>query len=363
GTAGQRCGQTPFELSRLGHFQASVLPFALTPRLLEPWLQPYLVCSNRFLSLNQHLVQTYEKMTQELHSPGLRTFLIWISASVKSNEEKYNQVPKEYATWSNSIRMTHEVMTSHTAFLNSTGLIPFHQTFLLGLSNNSLNTTAFVRFDGQTKTKLTDLTLDSPGQRGQTSIADLLRDQQQKIEKDSPFIYSEFNDKNQSKNISTIAPEIKSNSETNRSGLEFIVSHHALRRAIVNSRRHVICQSVAASQGNARILVKVSLNVRATENRLPQLMYEEMAKSNLPNSTDSLTIQECLKNARELLTESVYRDVSLRDSSAFRTLITGLPVKSIRAASTVMDMASEVEEEAFDKSTSALPAVPNEDEE
>jgi hypothetical protein len=76
-----------------------------------------------------------------------------------------------------------------------------------------------------------------------------------------------------------------------------------------------------------------------------------------------LKLDDCLKNAREILTASVAKDVSLRDSSAFKTLLTGLPVKSVRMLTEPLETSSESEDEAFDRDTSAVPTMPDEEQE
>ena len=232
---------------------------------------------------------------------------------------------------------------------------------MVGLADSHAPTTAFVRFDGQTKSSLTDLTLESPGQRSQSSVAELLRGQPAQNEKDSPYFYSEFNAQNEVNPISELSPSIITTGKNQSPSIKLAVSHTALRKAIVSAKRHVICQNVSSTSGK-RLFVKVSLNLRATENRLPQLTYEDIEKSNLPPKNDSMNLDECIKNARERLIQSVFEDVSLRDSSAFKTLLTGLPVKSIRAQGGSVEQNTE-SEEALDQSTSALPAVPSEEQE
>ncbi|NBW82994.1 hypothetical protein EBR21_14680, partial [bacterium] len=361
-TDGERCGQNPKQLAKIGHFQVSVIPFALTPRMLESTLTPHIVCSNRFLSLHQHLQQTAEKITARLRNQELKTFVIWVSPQLLSNKQTSFDLPDDFGSWEQSTRNTFEILKSHWAFLNNTKLEPFHQTFLLGLSDKGESTTAFLRFDGQTKSQLSDLTLDSPGQRSQSSVADLLRTQENTDVKDSPLFYSEFTDPQPQASVATLPPELKSDSVKSNATSKFVLNANLLRKTIVNSKRHVICQNVASPNGH-RLLVKVSLNLRATENRLPQLTYEDFEKENLPSPENHIDLQECLKNARELLTESVYKDVSLRDSSAFRTLLTGLPVKSIKTNPSVLETTSEQENEALDQSTSAVPASPEEEKE
>lgn len=359
---GTMCGQSPAQLSRLGHFQASVIPYALTPRMLEPLLNPDLVCTNRFLTLQQHLLQSYEKVTNQLHSPGLKTFVIWLSPQLKLFPIREIEKPGGYDSWDGPTKSLYDVMMTHKSFLNNTGLLQYHQTFLVGLSDAPDTTTSFVRFDGQTKSQFTDLTLDSPGQRSQTSVADLLRAQQFTDIKDSQFFYSEFTDSMTQKNVGLLPPEIKQTVNHNKVNREFILSPDLLRKTIVHSKRHVICQNVASPTGR-RLLVKVSLNLRATENRLPQLNYEDFEKENLPSPENRMNLQDCLKSARDLLTESVYKDVSLRDSSSFRTLLTGLPVKSIKTNSNTLESTTDSENEALDRSTSAVPNDPEEEKE
>jgi hypothetical protein len=361
-TEGERCGQNPKQLAKIGHFQVSVIPFALTPRLFENGLTPYATCSNRFLSLHHHLQQTSEKITARLRDHELKTFVIWVSPKLLTHDHSIFDLPDDFKSWHQSTRNTFEIIKSHWAFLNNTKLDQFHQTFLLGLSDKGESTTAFLRFDGQTKSQFTDLTLDSPGQRSQSSVADLLRTQENTEVKDSPLFYSEFTDSQTALSVATLPPDLKSDSIKSNANSKFVLNSNLLRKTIVNSKRHVICQNVASANGH-RLLVKVSLNLRATENRLPQLTYEDFEKENLPSPENAIDLQECLKNARDLLTESVYKDVSLRDSSAFRTLLTGLPVKSIKTNPSILETTSEQENEALDQSTSAVPASLEEDEE
>ncbi len=360
-TAGSRCGHEPSQLARLGHFQTSVVPYALTPRFLEPYLNRDLICSNRFLTLHQHLIQAHEKMTDQLHESGLKTFVIWVSPSLRKTDADLTSKPKDYEQWEPSTKNIFQILKSHKQFLNNTKLTPFHQTFVVGLAEQQDATTAFVRFDGQIKAQLTDLTLDSPGQRSQLSLADLLRSQQNTDLKDSQFFYSEFTDSMTKDNVGRIAPDFMRPDLSKNIAGRFIVSADALRKNIVNSKRHVICQSVASPNGR-RLLVKVSLNLRATDNRLPQLTYEDVEKENLPSPENQMDLEDCLKSAREILTESVFKDVSLRDSSAFQTLLTGLPVKSIKTNTATLDMGSETEDEAFGISTSTVPNSPVEEE-
>lgn len=361
-TDGERCGQNPRQLAQVGHFQVSVIPFSLTPRFFEDLLTPNIICSNRFLSLHQHLQQTAEKITRRLKTYQPKTFVIWVAPNLLAQTHGFYELPEDFNSWQQSTRNTFEILKSHWDFLKTTQLEQFHQTFLIGLSEQPESTTAFLRFDGQTKSQFTDLTLDSPGQRSQSSVADLLRTQENTEVKDSPLFYSEFTDSLPKQTVATLSPDLKSDSKKSNSLSKFILNADLLRKTIVNSKRHVICQNVASPNGN-RLLVKVSLNLRATENRLPQLTYEDFEKENLPSPENRMELQECLKNAREVLTESVYKDVSLRDSSAFRTLLTGLPVKSIKTNPSILETTSEQENEALDQSTSAVPASLEEEEE
>lgn len=365
-TAGKRCGQTPKQLAKLGHFQASVIPYALTPKLLESFLMPEVDCTSRFLTLQQHLSQSQERMTDSLRSQGLRTFLVWLAPSLRNHDSNAPTKPADYENWEQQTKNIYEILRSHKQFLNTTGLTAFHQTFFVGLSTPESGTAAFVRFDGQTKSQLTDLTLDSPGQLGQISVADLLRTQSTAEVSDSPFFYSEFTDTDtgtdSSKNISSLAPELKYSGANPKSQTRFLMNSDLLRKSIVNSKRHVICQNVASPTGH-RLLVKVSLNLLATENRLPELTYEDFQIENLPSPENQLKLDDCLKNAREILTASVAKDVSLRDSSAFETLLTGLPVKSVKMLTDTLETNSESEDEAFDRDTSAVPTMPDEEQE
>ncbi|MEN9810550.1 MAG: hypothetical protein RLZZ488_2117 [Pseudomonadota bacterium] len=361
-TDGKRCGQTPKQLAKLGHFQASVIPYALTPKIVESVLIPEVDCTNRFLTLQQHLAQVQERMTDTLRSQGLRTFLVWLAPTLRNHHSNEASGPADYESWEQQTKNIYEILRSHKQFLNTTGLTAFHQTFFVGLSTPESGTAAFVRFDGQTKSQLTDLTLDSPGQLGQISVADLLRTQSTAEMSDSPFFYSEFTDTQTPENISSLAPELKYNGANPKIQARFLINSDLLRKAIVNSKRHVICQNVASPTGH-RLLVKVSLNLRATENRLPELTYEDFQFENLPSPENQLKLDDCLKNAREILTASVAKDVSLRDSSAFKTLLTGLPVKSVRMLTEPLETSSESEDEAFDRDTSAVPTMPDEEQE
>lgn len=356
---GSRCGHSLKQLASLGHFQASAIPYSLLPRAIEWYFHPELACSNRFLTLEQHLFHSYQNIVSKLHEPGSKTFLIWLSNSI-SYTTKAEGI-KGLENWSPTAHIAHNLLLNHLAFLESTKLEKNHQTFVVGLTSNNAPTTAFVRFDGQTKSSLTDLTLESPGQRAQSSVAELLRGQPAQNEKDSPYFYSEFNSQNEVNPMTELSPSIMTARRNQSPGTKLEVSHIALRKAIVSAKRHVICQNVSSTSGK-RLFVKVSLNLRATENRLPQLTYEDIEKSNLPAQNDSMSLDECIKNARERLIKSVFEDVSLRDSSAFKTLLTGLPVKSIRAPGGIVEQNTEFEE-ALDQSTSALPAFPSEEQE
>lgn len=345
------CSQDPVSLAQLGQFQASVIPYALTPRFLERALNPHLECSNRFLTLNQHLNQAYEHITSNLNSDGLKTFLIWVSPDLVLPDLPASPDSKD---WPRATKNIYEILDAHSQFLQNTKLFNFHRTFVVGLANRKDTTTAFVRFDGQMKARLTDLTLDSPGQRSQISVAQLLRSEQAQDNNDKHFFYSEFTDSGTKDDISKLPPELTNLADVKQAPAKFIVDPDIIRKSIVNSKRHVICQNVASTTGH-RLLVKVSLNLRATDNRLPQLSYEEFEKDNLPSPENQTSLEDCLKQAREILTESVYRDVSLRDSSTFRTLLTGLPVRSINTTPVGLEPANESENDALDKSTSAVP--------
>jgi hypothetical protein len=350
-THGKNCGLEPQQLAKLGQFQASVIPYALTPRFLETYLNRQLACSDRFLNLQQHMNQAYETITDNLHSEGLKTFVIWISPDLRLSAHSRSDKPEG---WTHTTKQIFEILDTHKQYLQNTKLFNFHRTFVVGLANQKDTTTAFARFDGQIKAQLTDLTLDSPGQRSQLSVANPLRLQQAPESKDSAFFYSEFTDSANNEDISKIPPEFTAIAvNTERKG-KFIVDPDVIRKTIVNSKRHVICQNVASTSGR-RLLVKVSLNLRATENRLPQLSYEEFEKENLPSPENQMILEECLNQAREILTESVYHDVSLRDSSTFRTLLTGLPVRSVKTTPAGLEVTSETENDALDKTTSAVP--------
>jgi hypothetical protein len=350
---GERCGQELSQIARLGHFQASVIPYSLTPRQLDRWINPLVVCSSRFLTVDQHMFHVYQQVVLRLHQPGAKTFFIWLSPGVENSGKPSPTEVDSLASWSKSTFMIHTVLKNHLEFLDSSGLKNHHQTFVLGLADADSTSTAFVRFDGQTKSELTDLTLESPGQKAQSSVAELLRGLPSQNEKDSPLFYSEFNldpkDTRLSKQKPTVL-ELKAE-QTKRTRL--IVDNTLLRKNIVNTRRHVICQNVASSTGK-RMYIRVSLALRSDESRLPQLTYEDFQKTDLPPQKDAMSLDDCLTNAREKLMKSIVEDVTLRDSSAFKTLLMGLPVKSIMTSSTLSEPTPE-SEEIFDQSTSALP--------
>lgn len=346
---GSRCGQTPAEIAKLGHFQASVIPYSLSPRLIESYLHPELICSNRFLTVDQHLFMTYHRVISQLHEPGNKTFLVWVSNSL--GVEKKDNLKEPKPEWSNQTNLIYSILSNHQSFLQSANLLNHHRTFLVGLAEGQSQTTAFARFDGETKSTLTDLTLESPGQRGQSSVAELLRGQSPQEEKDSTYFYSEFNLQTEN-NIAEIPPSIVTqNSQIHTP--KIVLNDSALRKAVFKIRRHVICQNVASETGK-RLLVKVSLNLRPFENRVPELGYEDIEKTNLPPHDEPLALEECLKNARDQLIRSVVQDVTLRDSSAFKTMLAGLPIKSVKT-STATDEHLEEFDETLDESTSALP--------
>jgi len=355
---GERCGQELTQLARLGHFQASVIPYSLTPRILDRWLHPQLICSSRFLTTDQHLFLAHHRIIQHLHEPGSKTFLVWLAPGF---ENQTTQAPADTKidTWSKSTFMVHSVLQNHLDFLDSSGLKNFHQTFFLGLADSESTSTAFVRFDGQTKSELTDLTLESPGRRAQSSVAELLRGQSQQEEKDSPFFYSEYNLDPKDIRISSLKPDVVELKTTGAKRTQLRIDNTLLRKVIINARRHVICQNVGSATSK-RLNVRVSLALRGNESRLPQLMYEDFQNTDIPSQKDAMTLDDCLSNAREKLIKSILQDVTLRESSAFKTLLMGLPVKSIMTSSSVAEPNPE-SEELFDQSTSALPDAESEE--
>ncbi|MEN9529164.1 MAG: hypothetical protein RI932_1037, partial [Pseudomonadota bacterium] len=356
---GERCGQDLNLIARLGHFQASVIPYSLTPRIFDRWLHPELVCSSRFLTIDQHLFQIYQQVVARLHQPGPKTFFIWLTPAFHNPGAQTKADISSFASWSKSTFTTHTVLRNHLDFLDSSGLKNHHQTFFLGLADTDALSTAFVRFDGQSKSELTDLTLESPGQRSQSSVAELLRGQSSQDEKDSPFFYSEFNLDPKDTRISTLRPDLVDTRTEKPKHTKLIINNTLLRKSIVNTRRHVICQNVE-SPSEKRTQVRVSLTLRSDSSRLPQLMYEDFQNTNLPPQKDAVTLEDCLTNARERLMKSIIEDVTLRDSSAFKTLLMGLPVKSIMTQTTNSEPNSETEE-LFDQSTSALPEAAREE--
>ena len=292
---------------------------------------------------------TYHRVISQLHEPGNKTFLVWVSNSL--GVEKKDNLKEPKPEWSNQTNLIYSILSNHQSFLQSANLLNHHRTFLVGLAEGQSQTTAFARFDGETKSTLTDLTLESPGQRGQSSVAELLRGQSPQEEKDSTYFYSEFNLQTEN-NIAEIPPSIVTqNSQIHTP--KIVLNDSALRKAVFKIRRHVICQNVASETGK-RLLVKVSLNLRPFENRVPELGYEDIEKTNLPPHDEPLALEECLKNARDQLIRSVVQDVTLRDSSAFKTMLAGLPIKSVKT-STATDEHLEEFDETLDESTSALP--------
>jgi hypothetical protein len=372
-TQGERCGQEPKALSRLARFQASVFPYALTPRILESYLIPELDCSGRFLTLSQHLIRAYEKITSKMHEGDSQLFILWFSPQLRTVSIRNSEHPDEFDTWSASAKYTHEILSFHTEFLRSARLDKSHETYIIGLSQQPDALTAFIKWTGQADSNKNTEINDKKEQMSQKSLARFLHPQQitplhsQQIQEQSTpqhinLNYSEFTDEKSFQMFATLKPDVKFSKPDATASSSFVLDSNTLRRAIVYSKRHVFCQNVVDEQGKA-LRIKVSLILRNEEDRIPKLTYEEFERSPIEPAEATIDLQNCLKSAHTILSDSVFRDISMRDSSAFRTLLVGLPVKSIKLTPSADESANETDDEnaAFDETTSSIPTSPSEE--
>lgn len=351
--AGQRCDNSLEQLAAIGHFQASVLPYSLLPRYFDRLLHPELACSTRFMNIEQHLLQLHQKIALELHRPGTKTFVIWVSEALRKN------LPKQSRFAQNQLMsLTTVLLGMHSEFLELTGLKKFHQTYLVGLSGSESNTTVFARFDGQAQSTLTDLTLEFPGQRSQSSVSTLFKPLPVSGSSDTSYFYSEVSTIQRTKAVSAIVPRIAFIPNSRQAKL--VVEHSELRAALMNGERHIICKNVVDGESENLSMVKVTLTAHPTGGKLPQLTYEPTPLEKPSGLTHQVALNECLENAKGQLINSLYDDVSLRDSAAFRTLLAGLPVRPIKAEPVAAENFDELEKD-YDTATSALPAQPAED--
>jgi len=352
-TPGQRCDSNLEQLAAIGQFQASVLPYSLLPRALDWFFHPELDCTTRYMDVEQHLLHLHQKIALELHQPGQKTFVIWISENLQRKLPKQSQLNSERKQ-----SLTQALLEMHAEFLSMSGLKSFHQTFLIGLAGPESDSTAFVRFDGQAQSKLTDLTLDFPGLRSQASTSVLFRPDEAEKASENSFFYSEINSNDMFSQASTIVPKVTL--IPNSSNVQLSIDHSELRAALTNGQRHVTCKNVVDLTPNGLSLVKVTLTTHPESSRLPQLTYQSVPIQKPSGLTHQVSVQECLETARQHLISSLYEDISLRDSAAFRTLLTGLPVQPIQAQSAQLDIQESLESE-IDAETSALPAQSAED--
>jgi hypothetical protein len=352
-TPGQRCDSDLKQLAAIGQFQASVLPYSLLPRILDRTFHPELACSTRFINTEQHLLNLHQKIAVELHQPGQKTFVIWISENLSKKLPNPSMLSTE-----NTASLASVLLSMHTEFLELTGLKNFHQTYVVGLAGPNSGKTVFARFDGQANSKLTDLTLEFPGLRSQASTSLLFRPDEAVVSPESSFFYSEVNSNEEFVPASSITPKVEFVPGTRT--VRTFVDHSELRAALTNGQRHVICKNVVGAGGDGLSMVKVTLTTHPASSRLPQLTYQPTPILKPTALTLQTSLADCLETARSQLISSLYEDISLRDSSAFRTLLAGLPVQPIQAHTTNLNSQDNVEPE-IDAATSALPAHSAED--
>lgn len=352
-TTGQRCDSSLEQLAAIGQFQASVLPYSLLPRYLDRLFHPELACTSRFMDAEQHLLHLHQKLAVELQKAGNKTFIIWVSESLKKTLLRNSSLNAEKE---NSLTST--LLAMHSQFLDLTGLKKYHQTYIVGLSGPQSSSTVFARFDGQAQSKLTDLTLEFPGLRSQASVFSLFKPDKIDNSMESPFFYSEYDSEPNKKTASTIIPRITLIPDDRKARLT--VNHAELRTALTNGPRHITCKNVVGQEIEQLSLIKVTLTTHPTNSRLPLLTYQTFPVQKPSGMTLQVSLSKCLDSARVELINSLYKDISLRDSSAFRTLLAGLPVQPIQAQPMQADNSISQEKE-IDAQTSELPAQPAED--
>lgn len=362
-TPGQRCVFNPEQLAKLGHFQASVIPYALAPKYFESFLIPQLQCSNRFLSLEQHLLRGYEQVTNQLHSPTPKTFLLWISPDISQRVFGDAELPDNTKTWNAGAKNIYKILKIHEHYLTTTELIKKHKTFILGLSTQPNNMTTFAELDGQISTKEEQNSFDTTHTFSQLNVAKFLQDYKRTNFKNPQYFYSEFTDSASQNRMETLQPSVQKRDFASKlSKNYFVTNSDLLRKNLINSQRHIICKNVLSADQKV-VSMRVSLELLSKDNRLPRLTYEEIALNADSNEHEKTSLDECLKTAKDQLTLSVNHDISLRDSSALRTLLSGLPVKSVQMGSLAFETSNETDNAELDKSTSAIPNVPDEEQE
>lgn len=323
-TPGQRCGQSLTDLARLGQFQASVFPYSLIPAMIEVELHPELLCSNRFLTLEQSLFHAYRQVVEHLQSKGSKTILLWLSPHLRTGALPSDLQATE--SWNKSALFAHTLLKQHLNFLSTTQLLPHHRTFILGLAGEDEPTTAFVRMDGQIKSDMTQLALDAPGMRSQSSIRALMHDSAPTQDEASQHFYSEFSESSERRRILSLPPTpVSPSSEGKLNKPTLSVDKASLRRTLVASSRQIICHSPtdAAEQQSFHA---VRLNLRTAANRMPQMQRTFFPSSEGATGVEGATDENCLKEAEKILLESVFNDVTFRDSAPFKTLLAGLPL-------------------------------------
>jgi uncharacterized coiled-coil protein SlyX len=321
---GQRCGQSLTDLARLGQFQASVFPYSLIPAMIEVDLHPELLCSNRFLTLEQSLFHAYRQVVEYLQSKGSKTVLLWLSPHLRTGAQPSDLPATE--SWNNSALFAHTLLKQHLSFLSTTQLLPHHRTFILGLAGEDEPTTAFVRMDGQIKSDMTQLALDAPGMRSQSSIRALMHDSAPTQDEASQHFYSEFSDASERRRILSLPPTpVLSSKDGKHNKPTLSVDKASLRQTLVASSRQIICHSPTDTP-EQRVLHAVRLNLRTAANRMPQMQRTLFPSTEGAASLEREADQNCLKEAEQILLESVFNDVTFRDSAPLRTLLAGLPL-------------------------------------
>lgn len=347
---GQRCDSNLTTYAKIGQFQASVVPYSLLPRSLDEWLHPELACSTRFLTAEQHLVQLHQKIAVELHTEGNKIFVIWLSEALK------RQIPSIDTDEEQKINsLTAAILRQHVDFLERTDLMKYHQTFLVGLAGPDNPITIFARFDGQAQTSLTDLTLASPGHRSQSSVSPLFQPDSPENSQVNSFFYSEYAPAQITSAAAYLPPKIVY--DDGKSHARLVVDHAQLREALVKGQRTITCKSVSGSSEKEHSLVTVTLKIQSEEAKIPSLTYQFIPQETPTSLQQQIPLSACLDAAREQLLKSLYEDVTLRDSSAFKTLLSGLTVHPIRTGPETTQQ-FDGEQKELDTATSSMPAHP-----
>jgi hypothetical protein len=134
------------------------------------------------------------------------------------------------------------------------------------------------------------------------------------------------------------------------------IDNALLRRTLVTSTRQIICrtQSDTAEQ---LTLNAVKLNFQSATSKVPQILpvLFPANEDGSDSSTDNKDL--CFKEAESLLLESVFNDVTFRDTAPLKTLLAGLPLSQSKTVQAGQRAAPSEEESDGPESIAQPPYV------